>query len=349
MFFFGQETKYRPRKEDGEVKYQADYFQRSAYFPQQTTLLGALRYLLLQINGQIPIKDEDKAKKLIGPESFSLTQNGEEKKYGKIKTIGPVFLMMENKNNDQKMFYMPAPKDINTENKRHLQFEFSSSESFPVIHQYDEKDGLAHLLVDLADFNCLLPYEREEDQTMEDYFFVPVEKVGIDKYKTDDAFYKQILFKFNPEKDIYFVFEAELDEDAGIKPGIKYYVPTGAEKQLFIWEFTENEEIPPITYQIARNGKALPAVLLTSDAYIPADISDMVHFAVSDNKPFRFLSSKVEKNRKYGKFNFPKKYQLYERGSIFFFKNDDNRKKFINLLSSQSEFTQIGYNQFINL
>ncbi len=349
MFFFGQETKYRPRKEKGKVKYQADYFQRSAYFPQQTTLLGALRYLLLQINGQIPITDTQKAQELIGPESFSITKNGEEKNYGKVKSIGPVFLMMKNKNNDLKMFYMPAPKDINAENKRHMEFKFSPSSPFPEIPQYEEKKGIARMLVDIADFDCILPYEREDDQTTEDYFFIPVEKVGIDKHKIDEAFYKQILYKFNPHKDLHFVFEAKIDKDAGIKTGEKYHVPVGAEKQVFIWEFLENEEIPEVSYRITQGENPLPALLLTSDAYIPEDIRDKVHFAVSDNKPFRFLSSKVEKNGKYGKFKFPKKYQLYERGSIFFFKNENDREKFAGILEKQKEFRQIGYNQFINL
>ena len=41
-FFFGQENKYRKKLKDKEIVTEADYFQKSAYFPQQTTLLGML-------------------------------------------------------------------------------------------------------------------------------------------------------------------------------------------------------------------------------------------------------------------------------------------------------------------
>ena len=105
-FFFGQEDKYRKRIDStkkGGLATVADYFQRSAYFPQQTTVLGMLRYYLLLMNNQIPIKNKDLAKELIGERSFDSNQNGQE--FGKIENISPVFIVDE----IQEKFLFPSP------------------------------------------------------------------------------------------------------------------------------------------------------------------------------------------------------------------------------------------------
>ena len=41
-----------------------------------------------------------------------------------------------------------------------------------------------------------------------------------------------------------------------------------------------------------------------------------------------------------------KRYDLYEAGSVFYFKDKESRDKFCEYLDSFKEFTQIGYNQF---
>ena len=66
-FFFGQ------KKTFGDDN--ANYFVYSSHFPQQTTLLGLLRYQLLQIAGEDVFKDNkiqdtNKAAKLIGEQNL---------------------------------------------------------------------------------------------------------------------------------------------------------------------------------------------------------------------------------------------------------------------------------------
>ncbi len=110
IFFFGQENKYRRKqtKENGKTKHitEADYFQRSAYFPQQTAIFGTLRYCLLEKNGQIPIKSKEDARDLIGEKSFQAQEKPQ--KFGLINNISSAFLFKE----QSETCYFQNPKDL---------------------------------------------------------------------------------------------------------------------------------------------------------------------------------------------------------------------------------------------
>ena len=87
-FYFGSERNFQ----DGE-----SYLARSLRFPQQTTLLGVLRYKLLQAYGLLDSHNYGRAagndaEKYIGPESFSANQHAGEED-GAIISILPLFLM----------------------------------------------------------------------------------------------------------------------------------------------------------------------------------------------------------------------------------------------------------------
>ena len=344
MFFFGQEEKYRPKKEGKQIKYEADYYQESAYFPQQTTLLGALRYLLLQINGQLPIINEEVATELIGPESFAIGKN-KKMDFGKISNISPVYLMMDGE------FYAPAYKYINAEDNKALLIQQSQNQSFEIFG-YNEKTGLATTLVNIQDDTKHLKYLRDNEQENDtEYVFIPVEKVGIDKYKRTEAFYKQVFYKFNNDKEIFFAMEVELETGSGIKSNEEYFVPMGAEKQVFIWEFVEGGKIPEVKTNLQIQSPGITVILLLADTFIGGEsANDLPLFAISETKPFRFLTSKVQKNCHYGKYNKTKqKYNLFERGSLFFFDKKDKADAFMAHINVFQNFKQIGYNQYKEL
>lgn len=76
----------------------APYFIRTNSVPEQSTVFGMMRYLILVSNG-IQLKQDfryddvtrDKMKKLIGKKSFSL--NGGVRDFGKLEKISPIFLL----------------------------------------------------------------------------------------------------------------------------------------------------------------------------------------------------------------------------------------------------------------
>ena len=84
----------------------APYFIRTNSVPEQSTVFGMIRYLILVSNG-IQLKQDfryddvtrDKMEKLIGKKSFSL--NGGVQHFGKLEKISPIFLRKMRKNSEE--------------------------------------------------------------------------------------------------------------------------------------------------------------------------------------------------------------------------------------------------------
>ena len=74
------------------------YFVRSNMVPEQTTILGMLRYIILEMEGLLKTdfqySPEERAKMAacIGPESFRLSEK-QKQDFGYIHEISPLFLM----------------------------------------------------------------------------------------------------------------------------------------------------------------------------------------------------------------------------------------------------------------
>ena len=84
-FFFGGENTFG----DGKI----NYFARSNYLPQQTTILGMIRHQLLIQNNLIGTDPEtENWESLIGAQSFQRNNDGFVSKFGAIQNISPVFL-----------------------------------------------------------------------------------------------------------------------------------------------------------------------------------------------------------------------------------------------------------------
>ena len=85
-FFFGGE------KHDNNEK--ANYFVEFNCYPQQTTILGFLRYLLLIENDLIGTDEiKTKGEPIIGKESFDYTNTNQS--FGRIKSISPLYFLLK--------------------------------------------------------------------------------------------------------------------------------------------------------------------------------------------------------------------------------------------------------------
>ncbi len=356
MFFFGTENRYRLKEGSSDTpRFVADYFQRSMRFPQQTTILGALRYLVLQENGQIPITDQDKATNLIGPTGFRVNE-GTVQDYGAIQSLGPVFLRKDG------IYYMPAPLHLFNNDNGYKYGEPELKEGlmtnqpgqFIYFKDYDEKRGLNDVLVNIQDMTETLDY---------DSIFIEVEKVGIMIKQREDAYYKQFSYKFNPATDVSFVLKVTWNDDLWEpEVGKIYYVALGAEKHVFRLKFASHQNaIEPRAPE--GQGSTLRTIILISDAYIEENTAD---FSIVKQRPFRYIESRVKAGGKYARWKKDSgkdnngvnssedlelkrsdRYNLFERGSVFFFLGDEKKKDFIQKLRSREDFRQIGYNHFI--
>jgi CRISPR-associated protein Cmr3 len=357
-FFFGNENKYRKKtkfeKEEDKDKtlLKADYFQRSTYFPQQTTLLGTLRYCLIKKNGQIPIKNTDLTKKLIGEKSFDVSEIKPD--FGKIINMSPVFIMT-----DKQEFYFQNPKDMVLKDgepkyleKAETTFRSSLNDETIFFPNYNEKDGLSSFLLNSED--KILPFDYDK-KTAKEGVFIEQEKIGITKGKDgktrDNAYFKQIVYKLR--KGFSFGFIAEIDDDLN---GYKDIISMGAEKSPSRISFTEPAD-EPVENKIELRNYNGPKIVLLSDACLTEYSENDFLFAISETKTFRFLKTVVQTGYKYYSSDPLKKggggnkgmsrsskYNLLERGSVFFFNDEDQMNKFSYKLKAETNFYQIGYN-----
>lgn len=361
-FFFSQDTKYRTKKDKGE---EADYFQRSAYFPQQTALLGTLRYFLLLKNGQIPITDKRKAEGLIGESSFQVQAT--EQKFGKIGKVSPVFILDKDEN-----IFIRNPKDVLLKkgdkpeefyqenlilNATPIKTNFGDIKCFD---NYDEKQGLSSFLYNSDSKWLFMDFVQGSKP---DGVFIEQEKIGITKNvrendcerkpaKSSDrkeGFFKQIVFKLN--EGYSFGLIAELDDDLH---GYDSYVGLGTEKGPFKISFTKWEK-GELEGELSIKNSDLKKLVLLSDAYLPDYDKNQHLFAISSTKPFRCLTTTVETGHSHysqdptdrnGGMTRSGRFNLFDAGSVFYFKDQAQLLEFETKLKEQNNFTRIGYNHF---
>lgn len=349
-YFFGGDMTFKSDRKDGndDEKY-ASYIVHSFKTPQQTSLLGMMRFLLLSSDEKAfdvksnRIKDKGEADALIGERSFSVSKGHKQNNFGKIGRIGPCFLY--DKNSEKAYFRILSPD-------RRIAFADAPVKAcingveveLPEIwvnkngkeEAYTGKDGM-----DI----CYTPLDKSH-VLKEEELFTEDSRIGIarnEKGKTESsAFYKQISYRL--KKGFCFAFEVETE--VNLMDYRNRLVQLGADSSGFLLEVEQK------TIDYPRMEDDLQ-VALVSDAYIESAEGLGIRFAVTRIRPFRFLhtgnsenpqnyNTKYQSNRK-------ERYDLYEAGSVFCFKDKSSRDKFCEHLDSYKEFTQIGYNQYCKI
>jgi len=342
---------------------QANYFVKSNFFPQQTGILGLLRYELLLQNGLLSVGKSKKlspdAKDLIGPKSFHINGNNSLIDFGAIEALSTLFIMDENK---QKI--LPAPFDIcptpqyqtykiKTLNKSrsNLKFETGYKEAVSLNYinkhnepdSYSEKDGIQHKF--LNDEKELFNY---------DDFFIEVQKIGIHKAGDDKSFYKQT--KLQLKKGYAFACYATLNVPAD-KQFNSNTIFMGGDKSAFEMEVTDIDVFKKPVYNasVFDNSGDFNKLILTSPAYVDKSIYDNCMFAITEQQSFRFLQTTVDETDSYYNMSSDKskksapykseQFNLLKAGSVFYY-NDEQLLDLEKELNKYSQFKQIGYNYY---
>lgn len=330
-FFFGGDMTFTVNGEESEF---TSYIIRSNKFPQQTSLLGMLRFLILRNNSEIfdavaqTIKNDKRsiASNLIGPRSFE--KSGNEGDFGKIKKLYPCFLQKDGQDVDllpkDEMHKVTFGETIGCLNGKRV--------SVPKeIKDFDPKDGIDTLYrIGEKDF--------EEKDIFEEDVCNGINR-DIKTGKTEDnALFKQVSYRL---KDGFrFAFYAEVDlNDLSNYSG--QLVSVGGDNSQFVIGI-EEKTMPEC--KKAENGTK---VVLTSPAYIP-DL-ECVKFAIADTIPFKCMKTETASVASYNKRNqmygYSEKLMLYTSGSVFYV-DSENLKSFCEKLDNQKDFRQIGYNHY---
>lgn len=332
-FFFGGDMAFSVNGKETEF---TSYIIKSSRFPQQTSLLGMLRFLILRNNEEAfnsasqEICNKDKAKELIGDRSFMVT--GNIGNYGVIDNIGPCFLQVEKDN--QWIDLKINPKD------KCFDIDFSKCSKAVVNGQE----------VDIPDMNYdpkkyyPTTYQDGEKTVEEDDIFKEDISNGINRDiytgKVDDnSLFKRISYKMNGYR---FAFYADITMN-GFEKHDNQLVTVGGDNSQFVVgiEKCENKK--------EETGKGKRVVLL-SPAYLSAEDINGVRYAITDTIPFKCMETKTDTVKSYNKRNllygYSKKYSLYVPGSVFFFKEEKDAEAFRVKLESHANFYQIGYNHY---
>lgn len=380
-FFFGAENTFG----SGDIR---NYLVRSRNYPQQSSLLGLLRFVLLQQAGLLKGASNgdalpDAATALIGAHSF---QHENEAGYGIIRQLSPLFL--QDKNGEK---WLPAAfnKGLrlkqNTEAKAWLNYDagdawllqkevdgkwksWSSKEDLEETYSH----GSGTIYYPTSDD---LPANSQPETGSAECWNNPVlflahEQVGIEKNlhgKTEDnAFYKQYSWRLRPGASFAFYATLEIaDSEADNILPSKDIVSFGGERSLFKLEIEQQTAQFDALTAFSLPKSALPAdhfakLVLISDAWLPADAYQHCGFAVTRTTPFRFHNTATGETRQYDNLqrdpkskdrhtpSLSERFTLLRRGSVLYAR-DGKLEALTKALEAQKAFRDIGYNYFVTV
>lgn len=337
-FFFGTERTF------GEGT-NTNYLAKSSYFPQQTSVLGMLRFEFLKQNGQIPITDKEKAEKLIGKDSFN-SKNVRD--FGQILRLSPLFVQ-----SDSEVFYHSARhKPLISEEKKEFG-ELMFQNSGQVAYSFglkDNKVGSNEITKPiLENFNHKTWYKdyfqsfNSSNRLLFKDVFNEHSQIGITKkYDGEDknqAFFKKTSYSL--KKGLSFGFWLELKEPIAWQ---KTMVFMGAERSTFLLEI-EKKDSQWYDSELSIRKTENNTIVLLSDAFLDKSIYQHQFFAMTSLVDFRNFESNLSSNFNKVLSKTNRKLNLVKKGSVLFPADFNETVKAL-----QNEiFTKIGYNAYMTI
>jgi CRISPR type III-B/RAMP module-associated protein Cmr3 len=349
-FFFGGERTH------GEGD-KSDYLAKSNHFPQQSAILGLLRYQLLKQNNLLSVQDVKKTQEeiskindLIGNCSFNMVNISDIADFKKIKKLSPVCIT---KVNPKEMFgyefYSPVPLDDGYGCK------FVEVDNLYLNRNVKDATVNSAKIIDdgnTFDHKVYNNYDKWQSgsgkKIMGTDIWMSKMKIGITKQKDGDKsneknFYKQeyLLFK----DGFVYAFFAELEEEL---KNDKVFI--GGQRSMFSMDVIPVDDscVHELYKQNNKANENADKIVLISDCFVEDldKLNRLCLFHWSDSVSFRNIETTTDKNNYYIK---PKKsevkYHFLKRGSVLYFekKNRTEVKKTLNNTYLQT----IGYNLFI--
>jgi CRISPR-associated protein Cmr3 len=335
-YFFGGETTFG----NGEER---NYFAHSNPLPQQTTLLGMLRYELLRLNNALSIKGKipDKAITIVGEKGFEYTESSPN--FGCISSLSPLFLW--NETEKQAYFKMSKEKIAVKENS-------NDSIITQICLESDNKILKYHLPDATESQNYSAKHEFIEywistkgaTKKGDDIFGKSLTKVGIRKDTTpkrwknrnanseaekenrntnseaekENGFYKQELCCLQPNWQFAFLltYHTADKQDAFQLLPQESFVVLGAEQSVFKMVVSDDTSIFNVSPQEHGDVTLSPQypchanyhkILLLSDAYVSNDIYNKCTFALTDVQTFRTIQTNLSETTEWVKMSTSEK------------------------------------------
>lgn len=332
-FFFGGDRTFASERQS--------YFAHSEYFPQQTALLGMLRYSILKKEGAL--NQDNTVKTAFIGNDFNLEKNN----FQKIKCLSPVFILEDN------VSWLPVGKDWqvykkNDRNNLVTKLNFDNEANLP-LENFEAKQKFDVLL---APF-CNGKFNLEKARCLSD-FFKTHEQVGNEKARDgitkDDAFYKHDLLSFIRCEHTFkqkYSFGLWVETDSYSMEGINAAM-LGRESDFKVEVLKDIENVFDTISNLSNQVENPEKIVLLSNAYIEdvEQLRNESEFVLSGSPiPFRFITSdKANNYYKMSKDNSRRSKQFYmlEKGTVIYPKNINKVRKILD----HTAFQTIGYNYY---
>jgi len=339
----------------------------SSYFPQQTHLLGMLRFFLLQSGGHVKLRrrgrwvknsDFKKAFDLVGGFDKNNSKQQEEK-FGIIQSISPVFII-STKDGSIEDFHFVAPKDTGldtkiVELKGISQIANKKRDKQYQILNYNPKIGVVNALTTSSfwgNYSNDTIAKRGYDQKITDEYlkelklkpffdvFKDVSQVGIRRDREtktvqaddDGSFYNKTSYMFKENK-FEFAFIVDIDKEFEEKDGFVYL---GADRSTFRLKVEDySEELKALYPSLSDNSNKQVAL---SD--IEVENFDDIEFMLNEDYiAHAYMKRVIEKQqRASSKYSKSRQQCFIPKGSVIYFKND---------FDSSSLEKKFGYNSLL--
>lgn len=343
-YYFGGERTFGGTGE----KEQRNYFAYSNKYPQQTSIMGLVRYLLLEANELLPIgKHKTEANALIGEQSFNPKISEKAQDFGSIEKISPLYMGRENT-----LFRFAHPLGLmKTDflNGRKILIGGAIVEKTPSVNGFDPKAYYPDLLVPEGNVPKELldkksgKYINGKPCVFSETLFKGHYQIGIQKGAENQGFFKQQFFRLSPKFEFVFFVKMkpgdanDQPKDIRLKNTIVFF---GGEQRQFKVKVSaaEDSKVPSFNHNKAGN-----KITLLSDAFVSGEILDHCSFALVDTVEFRTGKFKEDGYQFNGK---SKKFNLLKRGGILFPKNENSKSSICKLLESPLNYIQLGFNHY---
>lgn len=362
-FFFGGDMTFQVgenKKEEFNERF-SSYIIKSSMFPQQTSLLGMLRFLILRNGGDAVFKggrivNNELAKELIGNGSFSVNGDQQANRFGTIQSLSHVWIRKTSGGREEDLEFEPFFRALEFTDESGVYNKQTVSIPDMPIGQYDPKESFSSKLTggkELADIFI-------EDRRIGIARDIQTGKTG---EKGEHALFKQVSYRFANKETVTdkqgneeavdvqycFVFQAEIDDAVPFENYNGQLVKVGGDNSQFVIGISKTERS-----QVDVSNEGALYLSLLSPTYLSRDEMEDVKFAITRLVPFRFLKAEVDKVKSYNITRKEKdtgvkrseKYELYAPGSVFYFDNEAQRQRFISHLEAKKDFRQIGYNEY---
>ena len=341
-YFFGGENTFRTNDDSYEV----NYFARSNPYPQQTSLLGLLRYMLLVSNDALPIGNhKKKADALIGKNSFDPKEKENAQRFGVIQSVSPLYIY----DTENRKFYRISLETENFEvnfSDNGTVITHSKKEFSPEITEYDAKKHYGIILKDTDDNKLSFDKVFKE--------LKPRIGIDVDRSEDDDKkMYKQVFYTLN--KPFVFAFFAGLDKKYSydnskgekVKLKNKHIVFFGGEQKRFVFEAKPDVKEPVFSLiNVPQKGKT--KFVLLSDALVDSKFMNEVDFMINETQDFRTVKIAFD-NKKFNKKNDVSiKFNLLKRGSVIYTGNSQVTR-LEDCFEKYNNYTKIGFNKLLKI